>query len=195
MTNIETKTVRKPLVERVQDELIKRFINADWHEITLDMKKTGHKVTITPCTQGPDITKLEDVEYFLVNSPELPWLGGDTIESISEQIANYDKYIEENKNSKSDIRKFYDANLAGHTAKELHDGNEYFEILYDIWHKTDMSIGLYEMINAYDLSSIAKNNDSVDYIKAVLKLSNDYGFYSDWYKDLHGHRPHIEGDF
>lgn len=86
---------KKTLTERVQEELIKRLTDAEWHKITINMKKSGHDLTISPCAQTTDINKLEDVEYFLVESPELPWLGGNTIEVISEQIANYDKHLAE----------------------------------------------------------------------------------------------------
>lgn len=60
MTN--TNTEKKTLTERVQEELIKRLTDAEWHKITINMKKSGHDLTISPCAQTTDINKLEDIE-------------------------------------------------------------------------------------------------------------------------------------
>lgn len=192
MTN--TNTEKKTLTERIQEELIKRLTDTEWHKITINMKKSGHDLTISPCAQTTDINKLEDVEYFLVESPELPWLGGNTIEVISEQIANYDKHLAEKVDEGKELRDFYQKNLSGHTAKELRHGNDYFGIIYDLW-RQDTSMPLDEFIKGYDVATIAKNEDTVDYIKTVLAVSMAYSTYSDWHKDVYGHRPRIEDDF
>ena len=195
MTN--TNTEKKTLTERVQEELIKRLTDAEWHKITINMKKSGHDLTISPCAQTADINKLEDVEYFLVESPELPWLGGDTIEVISEQIANYDKHLAEKVDKGKKLRDFYQKNLSGHTAKELRHGNDYFGKIFEIWqqNRKDNEISLDDLINSYDMSTIAENNDTVDYIKTAIAVSMAFSTYSDWHKDVYGHRPRIEGVF
>lgn len=195
MTN--TNTEKKTLTERVQEELIKRLTDAEWHKITINMKKSSHDLTISPCAQTTDINKLEDVEYFLVESPELPWLGGNTIEIISEQIANYDKYLAENDDEKKQLRDFYKKHLSGHTEKELRDGNSYFGKIYDIWRQNSKNsdISLDDLIATYDMSTLTENNDTVDYIKTAIGVSTAFSTYSDWYKDVYGRRPRIEGDF
>lgn len=192
-----TNKVKNPLIKRVQDELIKRLTDADWHEITINMKKSGDNVSISPCGQTSNINKLEDVEYFLVTSPTLPWLGGDTIETISEQIVNYDKYIAEHIDDRKQLHDFYENHLSGHTDKELRDGNTYFDKIFNIWqqNRDDNNISLDELINNYDLSSIAENNDTADYVRTAIKVSMDYSAYSDWHKDVYGRRPQIKGNF
>ena len=161
------------------------------------MKKSGDNVSISPCSQKSNINKLEDVEYFLVASPTLPWLGGDTIETISEQIVNYDKYIAKHIDERKKLHDFYENHLSGHTDKELRDGNAYFDKIFNIWQQNSdgNNISLDELINSYDLSSIAKNNDTADYVRIAIKASMAYDAYSDWYKDVYGRRPRIEGNF
>lgn len=132
-----------------------------------------------------------------MNAEELPWLGGNTIEVISEQIANYDKHLAEKIDEGKELRDFYQKNLSGHTAKELRHGNDYFGKIFEIWqqNRKDTEISLDDLINSYDMSTIAENNDTVDYIKTAIAVSMAFSTYSDWHKDVYGHRPRIEGDF
>jgi len=97
-------------------------------------------VTIRPCHSGCGApARFEDVEYFLVFSPSLPWLGGSTIEDVAKQLNNYGKSLAE----------------AGADKKKL------AEI------RTTLESGTLGPDEWEDL----------------------FSFYSDFYKDVFGHRP------
>lgn len=102
MTNYETK---------IYNELERRLQENNYKEISITMKCNGDTVTITPCARMGDVTSLSDAEYFLVISPSIPWLGGDTLEDVAKQIANYENTIADNNDEKEKCRKFFKENI------------------------------------------------------------------------------------
>lgn len=123
-------------VEKIKEELAKRLKDNNYEEISITMKCNGDVVTIKPMSQNGDITTLEDAEYFLVHSPSLPWLGGDTLDVVAKQIAEYTNTLAQNAIEKQQLREYFMTRIAGK-----------------------------------------------DY------NADDWGYYSDWYKDVYGRRP------
>lgn len=127
-------------IEKTAKELRRRIEAAGLQEISLTMACNGDVVTIRPCHSGCGApARFEDVEYFLVFSPSLPWLGGNTIEDVAKQLNNYGKSLAEagaDKKKLAEIRATLESGTLGP----------------DEWE---------------DL----------------------FSFYSDFYKDVFGHRP------
>ena len=64
-------------IEKTVRELRRRIEAAGFREITLTMACNGDKVTVSPCYSGYGTpASFDQVEYYLVYSPSLPWLGG-----------------------------------------------------------------------------------------------------------------------
>lgn len=83
-------------IEKTAKELRRRIEAAGLQDISLTMACNGDVVTIRPCHSGCGApARFEDVEYFLVFSPSLPWLGGSTIEDVAKQLNNYGKSLAE----------------------------------------------------------------------------------------------------
>lgn len=83
-------------IERTAKELRKRIEAAGLQDISVTMACNGDVVTIRPCHAGYGVpARFEEIEYFLVYSPSIPWLGGNTIEAVAKQLNNYGKELKE----------------------------------------------------------------------------------------------------
>ena len=83
-------------IEKTARELRRRIKAAGFREITLTMACNGDKVTVSPCYSGCGTpASFDQVEYYLIYSPSLPWLGGDTLESVAGQLNSYSKRLKE----------------------------------------------------------------------------------------------------
>lgn len=79
------------------------------------------------------------MEYYLVYSPSLPWLGGDTLEAVAGQLNSYSKRLKE-------------AEAERERLAEIRNKLETEPMGCDEWEEL-------------------------------------FSFYSDFYKDVYGHRP------
>lgn len=80
---------------------------------------------ITPCCYCDKPTKIEDVEYFLVDGP-LPWLGGSNFEKVCEDIANISDLVNEQTKEKQELNNYFDK----------YYGTDSFDYdWYSDWHK------------------------------------------------------------
>lgn len=50
-------------------------------------------------------------------------------------------------------------------------------------------VSLLDFMDGFCFADIAKDNDSPEHVKELIQLSMNLDTYSDWYKDLYGHRP------
>lgn len=131
-------------MNNVKKELKKRLINNNFKPIKITMKCNNDVLTITPCSQNGEIKNIEDVEYYLVHSSFLPWLGGDTLDEIATQILTYQQTLKSLIKRRDELKKFYQEKIEPH-----------------------------------------KNDEN------WLCQSSDFQTYSDWHKELYGHRPHL----
>lgn len=83
------------LLDKIKNELEKRFAENGYTALTLTMKADGTPITITPCSMGEGITAIKDCEYFLIDCETIPgWMGEENIEQLSKQLANYNTLLE-----------------------------------------------------------------------------------------------------
>ena len=102
------------------NELKEKLINANFKKISLQMNN-GDTVTITPMSQMVQTIRCtEDVEYYLVESPSLPYLGNDDFNKVVEELNNYDKLIADNEAEKKKLQEYFEQNLAD----KIHDPNQ-----------------------------------------------------------------------
>ena len=90
-------------IERTAQELRRRIIAAQFQEISVTMACNGDEVTIKRCGGVVEPKSFDQVEYYLVFAPSLPWLGGDTLEKIAEQLNGYKKMLEEAEDDKKKL--------------------------------------------------------------------------------------------
>lgn len=127
-------------IEKTARELRRRIEAAGFREITLTMACNGDKVTVSPCYSGYGTpASFDQVEYYLVYSPSLPWLGGDTLEAVAGQLNSYSKRLKE-------------AEAERERLAEIRNKLETEPMGCDEWEEL-------------------------------------FSFYSDFYKDVYGHRP------
>ena len=67
----------------------------------------GTFVYVKPCSQCMTIKDFSEVEYYLVDG-DLPWMGGNTLEKVLEQINGHSKLVAEQKNEEAEIRAYFD---------------------------------------------------------------------------------------
>lgn len=115
------------------ESIIALLSAAGYQEVNVTV--CNETVTLHPCMSYDNKT----LEYILVYSPSLPWLGGNPAQ-VADQLNSYGQLLEQ---KASDIQR-----LAEMKQRLLHPAG----MTPDEWEDT-------------------------------------FGFYSDWYKDVHGVRP------
>jgi len=104
-----------------------------------------------------------------------------------------DMFREENK---EDFNRFYNEHIKGHTEEELKYGNEIAHCCYDYFKdipEEKKTVG-YIFDNSYLDFYVERycrehNVSDVEKARKALEFSIDYGYYSDYHKDMYGYRP------
>ena len=123
--------------EKTKEALIQKFEQAQWGSIELNLKKSGHCIEITPVAQiQPDIKNLSDVEWFLVNGSPLMFLGGSSLDHITNNLLTYDEKLIALENDKTELKKMFDdlvQTKAENPEFKTYESNDYG--VYSDWHK------------------------------------------------------------
>ena len=92
-------------------EKIRAALTANnWSDTDITMPN-GDIVTISPCGYARQLNE-QNTEYYLVLSPSTSNLGGDTLAIIADQLAGYEKHLQEQAAEKVELRAFFDRNIA-----------------------------------------------------------------------------------
>lgn len=172
-------------IETTRNALINRFNENGWKELELTLK-TGDRVWITPCpiNYGEPVTSVDDIEYFLLASDSINLCGSENLDKIAETLNNFSQLKAEDENSRIELQKFYEDNIMGHSDEEWKLGHELYKLMYEdpkyTWQTPIAEI-------AKDLAD--KLNGDAKTFESALRLVENGGTYSDWYKDIYGHRP------
>ena len=94
------------MIDRIAAELTKRIIANGFNPIKIDMKKSGDRIIITPCSYEVNITSMDQIDWYLVDC-RISYSGNDSIEKIAAFIADYDNRIAENEADKIKLREYY----------------------------------------------------------------------------------------
>ena len=94
----------------VLNKLRAALTESGWTDIFFPMSN-GDMLTISPCGYAKNLNE-DNVEYYLVFSPSTPNMGGDTLDIIAEQIANYEQHLQERAAEKAELRAFFDRRIA-----------------------------------------------------------------------------------
>ena len=176
----------KDIITRIIDELVNRLNDSDWEPITLTMKPSGETVRVTPCFYGSKDPN--QVEFFLLDSTAMNMCGCDNWQDLAHTLLDFEKDRLASIDSKRKCNAFYEKSIKPYSNEEIHKGNEYFEDIYRAWDcKTGVSLS--DFMDSFCFADIAKDNDSPERVKELVQLSMNLDTYSDWYKDLYGHRP------
>lgn len=170
-------------IENTKKALIDRFNENGWKELSITLK-TGDRVWITPCAYGQEIHVPEDVEYFLLDSDSIYLCGADNLDKVAETLNTFSDLKKQDESDKLELQKYYEENIAGHSDEEWKLGHELFKLMYES-RKYTWETPLREI--AEDLAK--ELSGDVDTFEAALRLVECGGTYSDWYKDVYGHRP------
>ena len=125
----------------IKNELTIAWVKNGFKEATVKVG-SGYSVSVTPC----DIESYQQLVehqkrvksdpfpyfgYFLVESFELPWLGGSDLDKVCADLAKYDELIAENNGSAKKLDAFKARMLAQTTFEAF---QEMFDT-YSDWHK------------------------------------------------------------
>lgn len=175
------KTI-SPLVAKTYNELLRRFIAADWEALKLEMKN-GDTITIEPFFEPYDEKCLKDVQWFLIYTPTNLFMdSGASCPGLLRAAANicdYEELLRGQQEDTKSLQKFYEKHIKGHTPDELKLGNtilinEPHDIVRNCKHTPELA---------------KKYNVSEEYYLDCITLAEDFSHYSDWYKSVHQVRP------
>lgn len=82
-------------IERIAQELQRRIKANNFKQIAITMKCNGDVLIIRPCSMFADIESFDQIQYYAVESPSLPWLGSQDIMLIAKDLDNYENLIKE----------------------------------------------------------------------------------------------------
>lgn len=170
-------------VDATKKALIKRFEENGWKELELTLK-TGDTVWITPCHYGGGTPSVDNIEYYLMDSDSVYLCGSESLDKVAETLNNFSTLKKEAASEKETLQKYFEDNIAGHSDAEWQLGRELNKILWDN-PKYSWQTPLKEL--AEDLAG--ELNGDADKFESALKLIDCASTYSDWYKDVYGHRP------
>lgn len=170
------------------DKITNRFNDNDWEPITLTMVPSGATVEITPCFSNDNDKNPNHIEFFLCNSDAMNMPGCDNMRDLARELLDFEDNRIKSVKEKHRCNEFYNKYIKPYSNADICKGNSYFDIIYDAW-RDSYNISLDELIKNFNFASIAMDGDSPERVKALVKLVRDRDFYSDWYKDLYGHRP------
>lgn len=162
------------------NELLKRLTASAFEPIELTMK-CGDKILITPCAWGNELNTLSDIEYFLVESERLPYMGQNSLIEVAAELCDYESLIAKQEDEKSRCRKFFEEHIKGHTSEQLNLGNKLAINFCQRQPEITREEYLEEMAD--------RTGKSYEMLSNAMSFSDDLSFYSDWHKDLYGFRP------
>ena len=170
-------------IEATRKALIDKFNENGWTELSLTLK-TGDRIWITPCAYGQEIHSPEDVEYFLLDSDSIYLCGSDSLDKIAETLNTFSDLKKQDESDKLELQKYYDENIAGHSDEEWKLGHELIRLMYEN-RKYTWETPLREVAEAL----AEELSGDVDKFESAMRLVECGSTYSDWYKDVYGHRP------
>lgn len=152
-------------------------------------------VDVTPCVYdqpASGITGAKDVEFFLMDSPNLVLTGSNDILGVAKTFNNLPQLVKQDADEKAKFQSFYDEHVAGHTEAQMKLASDVSHAAYDGWYDalsaSRHSVSLSDYFDAH-VSDIAVSKRLPEgVVKDAFALSENLSFCSDWSKDLYGHR-------
>ena len=92
-------------IEMTANALRQCFESNGFKEIVVTMKCNGDQVSIRPCAYT-EITDISQVMFYTFNSPTVNLCGSESIDRIADYLLRYEDYIEEDKKSLMDLKKY-----------------------------------------------------------------------------------------
>lgn len=177
------------------DNLEKLFEANGWNELKMvHPSDSSLSVTITPCFYDyskVEIGGLKNVDYFLMDSSSVVLNGSENLLDVAKTFNDLPQIVKEDAVEKNKLREFYDNNIFGHTQAQLDLSSAVSSVAYDAW-SDSMKNGDHSGFSDYVDNHISDIALSMRLPTAVAKdafaFSENLSLYSDWSKDLYGHR-------
>lgn len=170
-------------VEATRKALIKRFEENGWKELMLTLK-TGDRVWITPCYYGKGIPSAENIEYFLMESDSVYLCGSERLDKVAETLNNFSQIKDEDEQSKLELQQYFRDNIEGHSESEWELGANLNRAM---WKNPEYN--WQTPLHTVALGLADQFGVTTDEAENALRLIECAETYSDWYKDVWGHRP------
>lgn len=169
-----------------KEMLIELFVSCNWDECKIYMD-CGDVVWITPCpAYGKDrhnVSSIDDIDFFLMDSTGINLYGCEDINDVVKTLNEYEVRKSEDANEKIKLSEFFESCIKGHTTKEYEYGIQIYKVLE--------SKDNYSWDKRYEFLDTLVSEIDINKKRAhdALNLVDNCGTYSDWYKDVYGHRP------
>lgn len=170
-------------------ELIRRFQETDWKEITIHMKHNHDNITIQP-TSYKDIKTLSDVEWFLVYGSPLT-LDSDSLVELAGNLCNYPYLLSAYQDEEKRLANYFNRYLKDLTHHTLRKANELSQLAYDNYKTSKSTLNFNAYVDTVFIKTLNVNKEEALRIKSLLDYSNHWSVYSDWYKEMYHRRPRL----
>lgn len=182
-------------VLKIANALIDKFEENDFKPISLTMKLNGDIVIVKGWTGSSEpATNVQDFEMFEVSCLQRTAMHPlyDTIEEVAEALGNYQELVNRTEASEKALKDFFERNVKPFSKDDIETGARIYKeglaLRGDIQAKEPCLPD--EIIEELMLQRAAARLGIDEKHAELCALGyNNWSFYSDWYKDIYGHRP------
>lgn len=171
---------------KVYNELLRRFEKSNFDTISIEMKSSGEKLEITPCSYKKK-KSLANIDSFLIQGNQHDnWLCYHSLPELAAAILDYDNIIADFQKQDNNVTEFYNKHIKNMSKRLASIG-------YELWKKTNnypdaKGRPLEEVIDEYTKITEYSTKE----LKNAYQLYANIGNYSDLYKSVHNHRPKLD---
>lgn len=167
-----------PLTVKIYNVILEKFKQNNFNPVSLHMNKSGDDVTIT-CCDATGLPFADGSKWFSITNAPCVGMSSDSLIEIAGMIADYDMYVEREKQAQKCLEDYYQEHIAGHSYDELDLGQRILAQLEpDISNKSRMTDN-----DIYRFS--IKWSEPVEVIWDAVKLAEAWEVYSEKYKQIY----------
>ena len=132
----------------------------------------------------------------MTDSPDAMLYGDEHLLNVAHTYLHLPEAVQQQKQSEKDLDEFFHKHIEGYT-------NEQHKLISDIWtvefekeHELGLS-GMEREERDAKLAEVVPKEMKLptEVYKAAKELGEDRSTYSDWHKDVYGHRPHSDAEW
>ena len=142
-------------------------------------------------------SKASDVEYFSIDCNRTNLYGSENLLEIAKTFNDLPEIVAQEDKSKDDFHKFYEDKIAGYSDREWTLSNRVAHMAYEGWtdsRSEDSKMSYPDYLNKHMPDIAVRLQLPLEVANDAMMLSENASMYSDWSKDLYGHRFRDRGE-
>ena len=148
-------------------------------------------LSIEPCAYG-EKRDLSDIDYYLANSSAANLYGGEQLVEVAHTFNTLPEIERDAKDSETKLHEFFEEHVAGRTEEQWDLAGRVSWLMHDSWKGSNTSYSDHFEAVLPEISERLQIPEGV--ARDAMSLSEAAGTFSDWSKDVYGHRLRDYGE-